>query len=105
SVFGIFDCPDAATSVPKRSRSTTPLQARNLFNSQFLPQQSELLADRPRRECSDDPSKQIVRAFWLCFGREPNQAERSDSMAFVAEQGLTAFCRAMLNSNEFVFIF
>ena len=26
SVFGVFDCPDASQSVPKRSRSTTPLQ-------------------------------------------------------------------------------
>ncbi len=46
SVFGIFDCPDAATSVPKRSRSTTPLQAFNLLNSTFVLQQSELFAAR-----------------------------------------------------------
>ncbi len=39
SVFGVFDCPDGATSVPRRSRSTTPLQALNLFNSSFMLQQ------------------------------------------------------------------
>ncbi|MCA9267351.1 MAG: DUF1553 domain-containing protein, partial [Planctomycetales bacterium] len=33
SVFGAFDCPDASQVAPKRSRSTTPLQAFNLFNS------------------------------------------------------------------------
>ncbi len=104
SVFGIFDCPDAATSVPKRGRSTTPLQALNLFNSPFMLQQSEIFADRLKRESGDDASKQIVRAFWLCFGREPGANELIDSAGFLGEQGLPAFCRAMLNSNEFVFL-
>jgi hypothetical protein len=104
SVFGIFDCPDAATSVPKRGRSTTPLQALNLFNSPFMLQQSELFADRLKRECGDDASRQIVQAFWLCFGREPDANELIDSAEFLTEQGLPAFCRAMLNSNEFVFL-
>ena len=104
SVFGIFDCPDAATSVPKRGRSTTPLQALNLFNSPFMLQQSELFSDRLKRECDDDASQQIVRAFWLCFSREPDANELLHSAEFLSEQGLRAFCRAMLNSNEFVFL-
>ncbi|MEJ7591753.1 MAG: DUF1553 domain-containing protein [Planctomycetaceae bacterium] len=104
SVFGVFDCPDAATSVPKRSRSTTPLQALNLFNSPFMLQQAQLLADRLQRDSGHDTSKQIVRAFWLCYGREPSTAELSDSKDFIKVEGVTAFCRAMLNSNEFVFI-
>jgi hypothetical protein len=104
SVFGVFDCPDAATSVPKRSRSTTPLQALNLFNSPFMLQQSQLLADRLRRDYGDDQNKQIERAFWLCCGREPSAGELSDSRDFITAEGTTAFCRAMLNSNEFVFI-
>ena len=104
SVFGIFDCPDAATSVPKRGRSTTPLQALNLFNSPFMLQQSELFADRLKRECGDDAPRKIIQAFWLCFGREPDANELIDSAEFLSEQGLPAFCRAMLNSNEFVFL-
>lgn len=104
SVFGIFDCPDAATSVPKRSRSTTPLQALNLFNSPFMLQQAQLFAERLERDCGDDLSTQIGRAFWLSFGREPDQSELSDAREFIAEQSITAFCRAMLNSNEFVFL-
>ncbi len=102
SVFGVFDCPDAATSVPKRSRSTTPLQALNLFNSPFMLQQAQLFAGRLQRDCGDDRSKQIARAFWLCCGREPDPAELSESRQFIADQDLAAFCRAMLNSNEFV---
>jgi hypothetical protein len=62
AVFGVFDCPDAATSVPRRSRSTTPLQALNLFNSNFILQQSELFAQRLQREFGPQPTDQITGA-------------------------------------------
>jgi len=104
SVFGIFDCPDAATSVPKRGRSTTPLQALNLFNSPFMLQQAQLFADRLQRECGNDTSAQVTQAFWLCCSRQPDAVEVSGSRDFIAAEGLPAFCRAILNSNEFVFL-
>ena len=104
SVFGIFDCPDAATSVPRRGRSTTPLQALNLLNSPFVLQQCELLVQRLTRECGDDPPRRVARAYALCFGRAPDPEETADALAFVSEAGWEAFCRALLNSNEFVFI-
>ncbi|MEO8353563.1 MAG: DUF1549 domain-containing protein, partial [Chthoniobacteraceae bacterium] len=43
-IFGTFDCPDAGQSQPKRTVSTTPLQALNLMNSAFLLEQSGFLA-------------------------------------------------------------
>ncbi|MEX1224711.1 MAG: DUF1553 domain-containing protein, partial [Pirellulales bacterium] len=43
AVFGAFDCPDGGQVTPKRSRSTTALQALNLLNSPFLLQQAEYL--------------------------------------------------------------
>jgi hypothetical protein len=104
SVFGVFDCPDAATSVPRRGRSTTPLQALNLLNSPFVLQQCELLVERLKRECGDDPPRMVARAYALCFGRAPDPEETAEALAFVSESGWDAFSRAMLNSNEFVFI-
>ena len=104
SVFGVFDCPDAATSVPRRSRSTTPLQAFNLYNSTFMLQQSDLLSERLKRECGDDAARQIERAYRLCFSRPPAPQELEDAKEFIAQEKLPAFCRAMLNSSEFVFI-
>ncbi len=104
SVFGAFDCPDAATSVPRRSRSTTPLQALNLFNSTFMLQQAELFAGRLHRDCGESAERQVERAFLLCFGRRPDSEEFREGIAFVQEEGLEAFCRATLNSNELVFI-
>ncbi|QDV20991.1 Planctomycete cytochrome C [Gimesia panareensis] len=104
SVFGLFDCPDAATSVAKRSRSTTPLQALNLFNSRFLLQQADLFAQRLEREHPGDLGAQVKRAFELCYSRPPTETELAESVQFIKAEQLPAFCRALLNSNELLFI-
>jgi hypothetical protein len=103
-VFGAFDCPDAGQPQPKRSRSTTAIQALNLLNSSFMKQQSDLLTARARREGGDDPTKQVVWLFQLAYGREPSAAELADAVTAVQDVGLAAVCRAVLNSNEFLFI-
>lgn len=104
SVFGIFDCPDGSTTVPARNRSTTPLQSLNLFNSPFMLQQAKILADSLVRETNENLESQIVMAYWRCYSRSPQREEIELAEKFVAEYGLEAFCRAMLNSNEFLFI-
>lgn len=102
-VFGAFDCPDSSMVVPKRSRSTTPLQALNLLNSNFVMQQADLFAARLEMEYST-VTEQIYRAWRLCFQREPTTAELMDSRKFIEQEGLRQFTRALLNTNEFVFI-
>jgi mono/diheme cytochrome c family protein len=103
AVFGAFDCPDASMVVPKRSRSTTPLQALNLLNSTFVLQQAELLAGRLKSETKTGTAC-VERAWELCFQRPPDEAEVADATAFIQQEGLVPFARAMLNANEFVFI-
>ena len=104
AVFGAFDCPDLSQVMPKRSRSTTPLQALNLFNSQFMLQQAELLAKRLEREGKDDRTCQLELPFRLCFGRQPDETELRDATAIADEYGLNAVTRALINANEFLFI-
>jgi len=104
AVFGAFDCPDASQVVPKRSRSTTPLQALNLLNSTFVVQQADLFAKRLKKDAGPDVTAQARRAFDLCFGRAPDTTELKDAAAFIQSEGLTQFARALLNTNEFVFI-
>ena len=104
SVFGAFDCPDASQGVPKRSRSTTPLQALNLLNSSFVMQQAGLFAKRLQNDAGEDLHHQITRAFTLCFNRPPNESELMDATAFIKTESLPAFARAMLNANEFLFV-
>lgn len=102
-VFGAFDCPDASMVVPKRSRSTTPLQALNLLNSQFIMQQAGLFTKRLERE-GKTVSDRIERAWLLCFQRPATAGEIADSAAFIQQEGMQQFARAMLNANELVFI-
>jgi hypothetical protein len=103
-IFGAFDCPDGSLVMPRRSVSTTPLQALNLFNSRFILDQSRTFADRLRREAGDQPESQVRVAWQLAFNRTPQPAEANEAMAFVRTEGLQAFCRGVLNANEFLFI-
>jgi hypothetical protein len=102
--FGAFDCPDGGQIAPRRSQSTTPLQALNLLNSPFLMQQADLFAARLTAEAGPTPKAQIRRGFQLAWQREPAADELADCLGVVRQHGLTVLCRALLNSNEFLFI-
>ena len=102
--FGAFDCPDAGQVAPKRNSSNTPLQALNLLNSRFVVTQASALANRVRAESASEVSDQIHRAFVITFGRRPTLSEVDLAKALVREHGLEAFCRALLNANEFLFV-
>jgi hypothetical protein len=104
ATFGVFDCPDSAQPLAKRNSSTTALQALNLLNGPFVIEQSELFAQRLKREAPENIAAQIDRAFWLAYGRAPNEQERQAAESLVAAEGLAIFCRAILNSNELVYL-
>ena len=101
--FGIFDCPDGAQNQPKRNASTTPLQALNLLNSPFMNQQARLFAERLTEE-ADAPMAQAERAFQLAYARSPQRDERKASAEFIEQHGLELFCRALYNTNEFLYL-
>lgn len=103
SVFGAFDCPDGSQIISRRSRSTTPLQSLNLLNSTFALQQAELFSKSLKRT-SGESSEQVLQAYQMVFSRPPSKDEQNDAIEFIAEYGLSAFCRAVFNSNEFLFI-
>jgi cytochrome c553 len=102
--FGVFDCPDGGQVAPKRSRSTTPLQALNLLNSAFVLDQARAMAERLKREAGDDVADQIKLGFQIAYQREPSADELNACEQALREQELLVFCRVLLNSNEFLFI-
>lgn len=99
-LFGSFDLPDAGQVCPTRGSSTTAIQALNLFNGAFVMDQSERMAALLVK-AGGDPVK---GAYQRAYGRQPNQRESRLASAFIAEQNLVAFCRAILNSNELIFL-
>ncbi|MFI5458032.1 MAG: PSD1 and planctomycete cytochrome C domain-containing protein [Isosphaerales bacterium] len=102
--FGAFDCPDATLVAPRRNVSTTALQALNLLNSRFVIQQAAFFADRLKAEAGPDPARQADRGFRLAFGRPPSPTERAAAVALIGSHGAPAFCRALYNANEFVYV-
>lgn len=103
--FGAFDVPDAGQIAPRRTSSTTPLQALNFLNSSFAMQQSELLAARLEKEAGKEADAQVKRAFALAYQREPQAEELTAAVELVSEHGLAMFCRALLNTSEFMTLY
>ena len=102
--FGAFDCPDGGLVAPRRTVSTTALQALSLLNSRFLVDRADDFAERLKNEAGADVSAQVVRAFKLAFSRPPSETEAAASVKLIGSHGLSAFCRALLNSNEFLYL-
>ena len=103
-VFGAFDCPDAGQATPRRTQSTTAIQALNLFNSPFVADRAAKLADKIEQERPDGSRTQVERAFELSLGRLPTAVELFESARVANEYGLPTLCRVLFNSSEFLFI-
>ena len=115
-----FDGPDCAFATPRRSSTTTPLQALTLMNHSFTIDMAGFLADRLRKESELRPrvgdaevamaeddvlqSKYIRLAFERLYGRPPSREEIQAGSSLIERFGLRAFCRAMLNSSELIYI-
>ena len=99
-----LDCPDPSVPTPRRSVTSTPLQALSLLNDAFIEHYAERFAERLRREAGDDVIAQVRRAYALAFARQPSQAENAFNQRFIAEHGLTQFCIVLFNASEFLFV-
>ena len=100
----VFDCPDPSTKSPKRAVTTTPLQALSLMNNSFVLRMADRFAERIQRECGENRDRQIRRAYQLSYGRDPDGEELNLITRFVTEHGLSAMCRVIFNSNEFLYV-
>jgi hypothetical protein len=130
-LFEAFDQPDTLTSCPVRPVSTFAPQGLILLNGPFVQEQSKILAMRLLRECGSDVPKVIDRAYRLALARSPLSEEITLAQKFLNEQmglirsrkpiskpreflesrdpafvmAVVDFCLAMLNRNEFLYIF
>ncbi len=103
-LFGAFDCPDAGQPMPKRSQSTTAIQALNLFNSPFIAEQSLRFAERVKSQSGNSIESQIELVFMNALGRKPTDVEAVATLQVAREHGLDVVCRVIFNSNEFLFL-
>ncbi|MBL9208130.1 MAG: DUF1553 domain-containing protein, partial [Opitutaceae bacterium] len=93
-----FDLPDVAFAAPRRARTTSPMQALTLLNHSFTLDMAEAFAERVQ---GADP---VSAAYGQAFQRPPTEEERRAAEQLIAASGLVAFCRALMNASELVYI-
>jgi hypothetical protein len=101
ALLDVLDCPDPSTVSPRRALTTTPVQALSLLNNAFVLRMADRLAGRLPR---GDTAKQITLAYELAYGRRPSDDEVRRVQPIVERHGLAVLCRAIFNSNEFMYV-
>ena len=104
SLLDAFDCPDPSTTAPCRAVTTTPVQSLALLNNSFVLRMSDAMAERVVNEAGEQRTAQIERIYQLAYGRGASKSEISRLSPFVEQHGLSALCRVVLNSNEFLYV-
>src|SRR5690606_10906919 len=100
----VLDFPDMGLLQPTRGFSASALQALSLLNNDFMLAQSTFFAERCQREAGPDLDAQLRFAVRTVWRRDPTQEELSAMTPVAQKHGLAAVCRALLNSNEFLFV-
>jgi len=103
-IFGAFNCPDAGQMTAARSQSVTPIQALNLFNSEFVATQAKAFSDRLTSSSSGDLVESVQAAIQIAFGRQATAEELSDLVDLAGGHGLESVCRVLLNASDFVML-
>jgi len=103
-IFTAFDFPDCGQVRARRPISTTPLQALNLMNSDFVMEQSKFIAARAREKAGGEAKAAVAGCFELILGREPTVDEMIACAKVAKSDSLDIVCRALINSNEFAFL-
>jgi Protein of unknown function (DUF1553)/Protein of unknown function (DUF1549)/Planctomycete cytochrome C len=97
-ILNDFDLPDISFAAPKRANTTTPLQALTMLNHRFMLDMAKALG---KRIGEDSP---IETAYRLLFQRSPSPLEHHAATELLTAHGREAFCRALLNANELIYI-
>lgn len=105
----LFDGPDGNIPMSERKSTTTTLQALFLMNSGFIHEQTQTMAER-WSTTADGTEAFVEEAARAVYGRTPTREETDRARAYFAEatgsgeQKRAGFLRAMLASNEFLFV-
>ena len=98
-----LDFPDMGQLSPARGVSVSPLQSLVLMNNSLILHSAEKFAKRAE-SAEQDLSEQIRFAVRQVWSRDPSDPEIQALEQLATQHGLTAVCRVLLNSNEFLFV-
>ena len=100
----VFDCPDPSAKAPRRATTTTPLQSLSLMNYSFSIRAAEHYATKLKLRYPDNTTAQLKHLFKEAFCREITVDELTLATEVYHDAGLVGVCRAVINTNEFIYI-
>jgi len=113
-VFQAFDLPDPSTSNGSRDSTVVAPQALFMMNSSIMLQHSRKMAGSLMAESALSDADRVRTAFERALARPPTPAEIDQALSFIHRmeqhwKGNTimawqSFCKALLASNEFIYI-
>jgi hypothetical protein len=111
-LFEAFDFPSPSLVTGKRNVSTVATQALFLLNHPFVRQQAQAAARRLLAACAGDDGACLDRAYRLCLGRPPTDAERDVALRHLGsaqsgesrEEAWTGLFHALFASADFRYI-
>ena len=113
-ILEAFDQADTDSSCAVRFTTNVPTQTLMFLNSDFMQEEAGLLAERPEQEAGPEPEARVRLGLRLTLGREPDEREVADHVAFVKRirevHGLSDavafryFALVVYNLNEFLFL-
>ena len=108
TMMNSFDTPDLHNSCHQRDVTTTPLQALNMINGEWVLSRAESFAKSLLDRESDGLEERVVTAYEIALGRSPEVEEIQLVQSFMSGstnlESWTDFCHILLNTNEFVYI-
>jgi hypothetical protein len=103
--MNVMDSPVLNDSCERRFVSTTSIQALTLMDGALVNEEAKYFAQRVTREAGSNQANQIQLAFKLALSRVPDADEISKAEDYLHSGGdLTALCRILFNTNEFVYV-
>ncbi len=99
----VFDAPDNNRSCAARETSTSAPQSLTLLNSPEAVESAALVTQQIEADATGADG-QISEAFLQILGRSPDERERELARAFLRHSPLSELCRALMNSNAFVYL-
>jgi hypothetical protein len=115
TLLTLFDLGDAATSTETRSETNIAPQALFMMNSKFVAERSRSLAQKILQIESADANR-VSRAFQTVLGRPPTPAESASGVEYVSRfptkaadkdgrlLAWSSFCRALIASNDYIYV-
>jgi hypothetical protein len=100
TMLALFDFPNPLATSEARMPTNVPPQRLFLMNSAFVEERAKSLAARSEGSVE----ARVTRLYRLAFGRDPETREVTMAKEFLTSGDWTSYARALLGSNEFLFV-